>query len=366
MKWFVVAISAALLCTLALPAGSREPVQSPEPLPDELEDYYWNLRRENKYWFTSIIIGLPPKDMGWIVRNRIAMFSPYREFQWLKFAIEHDAGELDTETSKLAGEYLRENVIDPIMTYKAVKMQNGHIATAEEIESKYFSLNLSREELDRLVLAELLFLYVREYVYFPPNKAPGNNRYEESVSRSPLPAKEQIISFYASIGLPQVNSFPAETISMQQGICWQQAIALATLYKIEGYDLALYLIPASPTLPPYPIGGYHGVVLLRDEWGVNATHIELKTDSMGGELEGTYLMLDPMYDYMRAQEQAQSLMGALAGMKRNQSINSLEEMDALQAVCGFLEQSPYMTQIMPMITMMDLIPFVKAKFIGKL
>ena len=77
-------------------------------------------------------------------------------------------------------------------------------------------------------------------------------------------------------------------------------------------------------------------------------------------------MLDPMYDYMRAQEQAQGLIGVLAGMMRNQCINSLEEMDALQLVYGFLEPSPYMTQMMPMITMMDLIPFVKAKFIGKL
>jgi hypothetical protein len=371
-------MSIALLFCLpvVLPANAQEAVPAPAPLPKELEDYYWSLRTENNYWLTSILIGIS-LNPGRILRH--GLFSPYDEFQWLKFAIEHDAGLLGTETSKMAGEYLEENVIEPIKKDKAIKMMNGHIVTGEEIKSKYAYLNLNEEEMDRLVLAELLFLYVREYVYFPPGKAPGNNRYEESVSRSILPANEQLISFYAGMGLPQVLSFPAEAISMQQGICWQQATALAALYKMTGYDFALYLVPAAPFNPisaicPIPgcllfpiwvLGGYHGIVMLKDEWGLDAPHMSLEEDSMGNELGGEYLMLDPMYDYIRARGQAQGALGALAGTAQNLNVETLEEMDALPGVYGFLEPSPYLTQMMMMHTIVNIRPLINTKFVGK-
>ena len=378
MKTLSTVLSLVLLCTLALPAmAQQDSVPAPAPLPEELKDYYWSLRTENRYWLTSLLIGI---SLSPRIILKYGLFSPYDEFQWLKFAIEHDAGLLNTTTSEMAADYLRENVLDPIMRYRAVKMMNGHVVTEEEIKAKYSNLNLTKEKMDRLVLAELLFLYVREYVYFPQSAeiAPNNERYVESLSRSPLPSNPSLIPFYASMGLPQVLSFPAEAMSMQQGICWQQAIALATLYKMTGYDFALYLVPAAPFNPfscilPIPfcllfpmwvLGAYHGIVMLKDEWGLDAPHMTLEQDSMGNPLGGEYLMLDPMYDYKRAMAQSQGLP-ALAGMVQSQSVETLEEMDALPGVYGFLEPSPYVTQMMPMHTISNIRPVINTKFIGK-
>jgi hypothetical protein len=237
--------------------------------------------------------------------------------------------------------------------------------TEEEIKAKYSNLNLTKEKMDRLVLAELLFLYVREYVYFPPGKAPGNDRYAEYAERSRLPVM-------ANMGLPYVLEFPTEAVSTQQAICWQQATALATLYKMTGYDFALYLVPAAPFNPlscilPIPfcllfpmwvLGGYHGIVLLKDEWGLDAPHMTLEQDSMGNPLGGEYLMLDPMYDYIRATTQ-------FGGLTANSNVETLEQMDALPGVYGFLEPSPYVTQMMPMHTISNILPFISTKFIGK-
>jgi hypothetical protein len=365
MKTLSVFISLALLCTLALPVmAQQEAVAPPAPLPEELEDYYWSLRTENRYWLTSLLIGI---SLNPRIIMRYGLFSPYDEFQWLKFAIEHDAGLLNTTTSEMAADYLRENVIDPIMRYKAVKMQNGHIVTEAEIKAKYANMGLSEEQMDRLVIAELLYLYVREYVYWNGSKAVNNQRYLESLSRSPLPNNPMLASTYASLGLPQVLSFPTEAISVQQGICWQQGTALAALYKMAGYDFALYLVPAAPCNPlsiipclwllgmfSYPIGGYHAIVMLKDEWGLNAPHMTLEKDSMGNTLGGEYLMLDPMYglDY--------------AESKREIPVNeTLEGADALNFVYSFLEPSPYVTTMMPMQTMIDILPFINTKFVGK-
>jgi len=362
MKTLSVFISLALMCTLALPAmAQQEAVAPPAPLPKELEDYYWSLRTENRYWLTSLLVGI---SLNPRIIMRYGLFSPYDEFQWLKFAIEHDAGLLNTTTSDMAADYLRENVIDPIMKYKAVKMQNGHVVTEEEIKAKYANMNLSEEQMDRLVLAELLFIYVRDYVYFPPGKAPGNDRYTEYAAGSRLPVM-------AAMGLPYVLEFPTEAVSTQQAICWQQATALATLYKMTGYDFALYLVPAAPCnpigllmcSPPYPLGGYHGIVMLKDEWGLDAPHMNLEKDSMGNPLGGEYLMLDPMYDYTRATQG--NPLASLAGAGQNQNVETLEQMDALSGVYGFLEPSPYVTQMMIMHTLSNIRPLMMTKFVGK-
>lgn len=363
MKGFVALSIALLLCApMLLPVNAQEFVPAPGPLPQELRDYYWSLRTENNYWATSILMGI---SMSPSIILKYGLFSPYDEFQWLKFAIDHDAGLLNTTTSEMAADYLRENVIDPVMKYKAVRMQNGHVVTADEIKAKYANMNLTEEKMDRLVLAELLFLYVRDYVYFPPGKAPGNDRYTEYAAGSRLP-------MMAAMGLPYVLEFPTEAVSTQQAICWQQATALATLYKMTGYDFALYLVPAAPCnpiaclwimQPPYPLGGYHGIVMLKDEWGLKAPHMTLEKDSMGNPLGGEYLMLDPMYDYTRATKG--NPMASLAGALQNQNVETLEQMDALPGVYGFLEPSPYVTQMMMMHTISNIRPIVMTKFVGK-
>lgn len=350
MKAFVALSVALLLCTpLLLPAEAQrqEFVPAPAPLPKELVDYYWSLRYENNYWATSLLLGIS-LDPGVIFRH--GLFSPYGEFQWLKFAIEHDAGLLDTETSKMAADYLRENVLDPIMEHKAIKMQNGHIVTEEEIKAKYSDLNLSEEEMDRLVLAELLYLYVREYVYWDGNRAINNERYLESLSRLPIDIDPNLTPMCASNGLPQVLSFPAETISMQQGICWQQGATLAALYKMTGFDTALYLVPAMYI----PFGGFHAVPLLKDEWGFDAPKMVLEQDSMGNPLGGEYLMLDPMYGLDFATARGESATD-----------ETLEGVDSLNLVCGFLEPSPYTTGMMPIHNITNRIPLVTSKFVGK-
>ncbi len=375
-KFIAIGFALVIIAQIAL-VQAQQVVPQPGPLPRELEEYYWDLRIANNYWCTSVMCGCPPtNNLGYILRSR-SIFSPYKEFEWLKFSINHDAGKFDTPSSQLAKKYLMDNVINPILRYKAIQLQTGDVITAEDLEVKYARLNLDREKLDRLVIAELLFLYVREYVYFPPVDI-ENKRYEESyVYASPYcnnlansmsmggagGGKQMLL---AMGGFPHVIPFPAEEISMQLGICWQQTTALAALYEIMDYDLAMYLVPAAPCCSPmqcfmgHPAGEYHAILLLRDEgWGI-ATFQPGK-DALGNRLDGEYLMLDPMYDWTRASSQQLAMMQMqMSGTPQG------GDLDALPGVYGFLEPSPYTSTMMPLMICMDCIPCVQARFIGKI
>ncbi|BDC36275.1 MAG: hypothetical protein EF806_02045 [Candidatus Methanoliparum thermophilum] len=308
-------------------------VPPPNPLPKELNDYYWDLREENNSWISSVYCGCPPIDnLGYVIKN-FAIFSPYKEFEWLKFAIYHDSGSYNTETSKMAQQYLMHNVIDPILKYKALKLEDGSILTYEDIIDKHKDKNLDKESLDRLVTAEMLYYYCRDYIYFPN---PGENPEDQM----------------AAMALPHVLASPCETISMQKGICWNQGIALATLYKMMGYDVALYLMPASP-LPPYPIGGYHAVVLLKDEgWGIGT--MQLEEDYLGNDISGTYIQLDPMYDLSYIMNGSPEVIES-----RKETIGELG--------LEFGDPSPYLEQPLLLFSQLfDYIPGIQTMFIGGL
>jgi len=305
-------------------------VPPPNPLPDELNEYYWSLREENNSWITSLYCGCPPLDnLGYVLRN-FAVFSPYKEFEWLKFAIYHDSGSYDTETSKMAEEYLKENVINPILKHKALKLEDGSILTYDDIVAKHRDKNLDRESLDRLVTAEMLYYYCRDYIYFPnPNANPDDQM--------------------AAMGLPHVLAFPCETISMQKGICWNQGIALATLYKMMGYDVSLYLMPAAPYLQT---GGYHAVVLLKDEgWDIGT--MQLEKDSLGNDISGIYIQLDPMYD--------------LSYIMNSSDPAAIESRKAMIGELGleFGKPSPYLEQPLVLISQLfNYVPGIQTMFIG--
>jgi hypothetical protein len=133
---------------------------------------------------------------------------------------------------------------------------------------------------------------------------------------------------------------------MQKGICWNQNIALATLYEMMGYDVALYLVPASP-MPPYPTGAYHAVILLKDEgWGIGDW--ESARDSMGNDIPGRYIVLDPMYD-----------ASFMEGKPPSEALGSMG--------LEFGQPSPYLTAPLGIFSkIFNYIPGIQAIFIGKI
>ena len=335
MKRYTSLISILLVSVFilsAVPVQGITVVPPPKPLPEELNEYYWSLREANNSWISSVYCGCPPIDnLGYVIRN-LAIFSPYKEFEWLKFAIYHDSGSYNTDTSRMAEEYLKDNVIDPILKYKALKLEDGSILTYYDIAAKHKDKDLDEESLDRLVTAEMLYYYCRDYIHFPnPNANPDDQM--------------------ASMALPHVLAFPCETVSMQKGICWNQGIALATLYKMMGYDVALYLMPASP-LPPYPIGGYHAVVLLKDEgWGIGT--MQLEKDNLGNDISGTYIQLDPMYDLSYIMNST----NPAAIESRKETIGELG--------LEFGQPSPYLEQPLVLFSQLcNYVPGIQTMFIG--
>ena len=326
MRGRVIMVGLIVFMLLAMPvAAQQRVVPPPDPLPAELNDYYWNLRSDNRYWWDSVLCGCPPlNNLGYVIKSR-SFFSPYKEFEWLKFSIFHDAGKSGTEDSKMAGEYLRNEVINPILKYKALKLEDGSILVYDDIARKYASKNLDRESLDRLVTAELLYYYSRDYIVFPnPNKNPDDK--------------------WAALAIPHVLAFPCETVSMQKGICWNQNIALAALYEMMGYDVALYLVPAAPY---HFMGGYHAVILLKDEgWGIGDR--EYDRDSLGNDIHERYIVLDPMYD-----------ASFMEGKPPSEALGSMG--------LEFGQPSPYLTA--PLGTLSEIcnyIPFIQTIFIGKI
>ena len=75
-KAFVV----VLILILPMIVAGEQVVPPPEPLPEELEEYYWDLRVQNLFWLDSIGCGCPPLDnCGYVLRSR-SIISPYKEY----------------------------------------------------------------------------------------------------------------------------------------------------------------------------------------------------------------------------------------------------------------------------------------------
>ena len=206
-------------------------------------------------------------------------FTGLKEFELLKWSIQHDTGELDTDSSQMAKQYLMENVIDPLAEQRSLRLYDGTVIDEAWIEAQY--PDMEPELRDRLLMAELVYHYARDYVLSP---------HPETAAMRTDPKGYMIDTLEGSTALPYMLKFPCESIYTKQGICWNQGITLATLYKLAGFDVALYLVPAQP---PWEWGFYHACVLLRDEgWGLGTRHYEV--DSMGNPMEGSWLLQDSM------------------------------------------------------------------------
>jgi hypothetical protein len=232
----------------------------------------------------------------------------------------------------MAAEYLKENVVDPLLEEGSLELYDGTIWDISAIREQYG--DMEPERLHRLLNATLLYYYVRDYVLFATPTGEGG-----------------IEGVLGSVSLPYILEYPCESIATKRAICWNQGITLATLYRLAGFDVALYLTPAAPFPSPMscfifdPFGFYHAMPLLKDEgWGIGRW--SFPTDSMDNPMEGDWILQDPMYD------PAYFSGNPLAGM----ALHPLE----------FDEDSPYVVQpgIGTVAQICGMIPFFQYKFIG--
>jgi hypothetical protein len=193
----------------------------------------------------------------------------------MNYMVVHDAGGLDTSSSKLCKEYLENVSIKPLKENKSILLQTGE--------------TLSFEELDRLAEAKLIYYYVRDHIYFPH---PG----------------EKGISITSCFGIPEIIKFPGEIVGTQHGICCDQALLLATLLKMEGYEVAVGSAPEQvPSVPGNNTTTvwmvYHSYVFLKDE-GWDIGNLTLNEDIFGNKLDGKWIFLDPIYSPRHFQDRS--------------------------------------------------------------
>jgi len=230
----------------------------PAQLPDALSEYYQDWR--GKHWLSliSCLAGPPclPPSM------------PARTFECI---VLHDLGAQPMDSSKMARDYLVK-VIEPLKENKSIQLQDG--------------TTIRFDQLDRLALAELIYYYVRDGILYPhPENAAGVGGALRSLPWLGL--------FVAS--LPWLVKFPVETVATGYGECFDQALLLATLLKIEGYDVAVgFFTPfAKPLDDRWAWWGYHCYVLVRDEgWGIG--HWSPEKDVFGNPMPGKWIILDPI------------------------------------------------------------------------
>jgi hypothetical protein len=161
-----------------------------------------------------------------------------------------------------AYDYLANEIIQPLYEAKSIRIQ-GPDGLFESGETLQF------DELTRLAKTKLLFYYVRDYVDFPKN-----------------------IALIA--GVIQTFKAPSETFFDKKGVCISQAMALAALLKMEGFDVAIGFMP-SIGIPFMPVGLItHAYVFVKDEgWGIGEW--KLVEDMFGNPMQGEWILLDPVW-----------------------------------------------------------------------
>jgi hypothetical protein len=219
----------------------------PPPLPQELSDYYQQQKKGLRFEIS------------------VERGGPKKIFPWEEEMILHDTGFKDEKTSKMAKEYLLQNAIKPLMERKSVELQDGSV--------------VEFEQLNRLAQAELLYYYVRDHILFPHPK-------KSFFSSIPILGRISLRGSFAP--------HPCEAVAKQEGDCMGKAMALASLLKICGYDVALGYFPAFVIdigVGPTPTLFYHNYVFLKDEgWGIGKWKLE--KDMWGNEMEGDWIILD--------------------------------------------------------------------------
>ena len=190
-----------------------------------------------------------------------------------KNMILHDIGEGEESTSKLAKKYLLDNVIQPLRERKSFRLQDGKV--------------IQFDELSRLAQAQLIYYFVRDYILYPHlEEFKGLERTLKSLPYVGIALRS----------LPFVLKYPCETVSSRHGLCNDQAMLLAALLSLCGYDVALgFFIPLGRELDGRLVFlGYHNYVLLKDEgWGVGRW--ELSEDGSGNAMGEKWIILDPIH-----------------------------------------------------------------------
>jgi hypothetical protein len=243
------------LVLLPMPSLAQTSEWDITPLPPELSDYYQRERNMHRPEWIFYELGRP-EDIFSGERNMVL----------------HDIGEGNESTSKLAKEYLLSNVIQPLRERKSLHLQDGKV--------------IQFDELSRLTQAQLMYYFVRDYILYPhPEEFSGVERTLKS-----LPYVGVALS-----GLPSVLKYPCETVSSCHGLCNDQAMLLAALLRLCGYDVALgFFASMGRELDGRVIFlSYHNYVLLKDEgWGVGRW--ELRGDGLGNPMIGKWIILDPI------------------------------------------------------------------------
>ncbi|RZN68015.1 MAG: transglutaminase domain-containing protein [Candidatus Methanolliviera hydrocarbonicum] len=269
MRYGIFAMITLLLISIALPivdAQLHDTLVKDQPkLPKGLSDFYDNYRKEYMPEFIRFALG--GSMMGGKIEENTKDF-----FSIGNYIVIHDVGGLDARTSRIAEEYLEDTVIKPLKEKKSVPLQTGN--------------TMSFKKLDRLSLAKLLYYYVRDDVYFPHG--------EEGGRVSPLSRIPGMNLMFTTT--PEIIRFPCETVEDQHGACADQALLLATLLNMEGYEVALGTAPSMAKKNKdgtFTWFGYHVCVYLKDE-GWRIGRYDLGKDVFGNDLGGKWIILDPI------------------------------------------------------------------------
>lgn len=253
-------------------------VMGADPLPPELEENYQKFRE----------VAMPELESFMDMRS----YSLEDITLLMKEMSYHDAGILNatnsemenrygidaTNSTKVAAEYLKREVIDPLKTTRSVTLETGEV--------------IAFEDLSEAALLELLFYQVRDNIKMAgPEDVPESERWQANI-----PGLKNFV-----VSEEKIVQFPCETVFLGRGgICYDKALLLGTLLKMEGYDVA-YGYYASWVLNIGPFGsirmpGYHSYVIVKDEgWGIGDWVIEGARDMNGKEMDGKWIVLDPLY-----------------------------------------------------------------------
>jgi len=265
---FAAALALSLLMPFAISA---------EPLPPELENSYKNFRK------------VAENEMGSFLNMR--SYSLENITLIMREITYHDAGMLDANNSeigrrygvdisgstRMAEEYLKRNVIEPLKRNRSITLETGDVIDFRD---------LSEPE-----LLELLFYYVRDHIRMAgPQDVPEGDRWEAN-----LPGLGRFV-----VSRDKIVQFPTETVSLGRGgICYDKALLLGTLLEIEGYKVAYgYYVSMAVNLGPVrlPLPGYHSYVLVKDEgWGIGNWTVGGAKDMNGKAADGKWIVLDPLY-----------------------------------------------------------------------
>ena len=260
-------ITVILLATAFGPlAWAEDDVQLPEALKEE----YAAIRTVPKVlsWLSTFLLALPPADYP-------VFYTPAKQYKLMNEMINHD---LEGD----ARQFLIDEVINPLKETKKIELQDGRIVD--------FSGN---EKLTDRQIAELLYYYVRDHVYFPHvDEAPTIVK-----AFGVIPLMGGFIARLYAI-FPRIETFPCETVELGYGECMGKTMLLATLLKIEGFDVALGYFPmmAAPAgnVMLYWPGLFHSYVLLRDPgWGIGRQYFV--HDIFGNPMDGNWIVLDSIY-----------------------------------------------------------------------